>query len=175
VLVQNVVDGSPAATAGLKVGDVILSFDGQPVADPAQLGDRLVSAADKLGRNVPMTIWRGGTQQTVSIALTSLPPRDPALQRKLKGYTPLSGSTVEQLSPSLNAELGWPLNTQGVVVTNTGNTGQYDIQAGDLLVSIDKQPVKSVGDVQGLLDAVHRTWELRFQRGPSVKKLVISR
>jgi S1-C subfamily serine protease len=82
---------------------------------------------------------------------------------------------VEQLSPSLNAELGWPLNTQGVVVTSTGNTGQYDIQAGDLLMSIDKQPVKSVGDVQGLLDAVHRTWELRFQRGPSVKKLVISR
>jgi serine protease Do len=175
VLVQSVVEGSPAATSGLKVGDVILYFDGQPVADPAQLGDRLVSAADKLGRNVPMRIWRGGAQQTLSIALTSLPPRDPALQRKLKGYTPLAGSTVEQLSPSLNAELGWPLATQGVVITSTGGVGQYDIQAGDLLLSIDKQPVKNVGDVQGLLDAAHRTWELRFQRGPNVKKMTISR
>jgi serine protease Do len=175
VLVQNVVEGSPAATAGLRVGDVILNFDGQPVADPAQLGDRLVSAADKLGRNVPMLIWREGVQKTVNIGLTSLPPRENAMQKKLKGYTPLNGSTVEQLSPSLNAEMGWPLTTQGVVITNVGNTGSYDIQSGDLLLSIDKQPVKSVSDVQGLLDVVHRTWELQLQRGPTVKKVMISR
>ncbi|HEX2859003.1 MAG TPA: trypsin-like peptidase domain-containing protein [Alphaproteobacteria bacterium] len=175
VLVQSVMPDSPAAMAGLRVTDIILAFDGQPVADPAQLGDRLVSVADKIGTRVPMTIWREGDQRTLDIGLTSLPPRNPALQKKMKGYTPLSGSTVEQLSTTLNAEMGWPLATQGVVVVATGDTGDVDLQPGDLLISIDKQPVKNVNEVQGLLDAVHRTWELRYQRGPKVLKATISR
>jgi serine protease DegQ len=57
LLVVAVTNGSPAAGAGVLVGDVMLAFDGRPVESPEDLLDLLVG--DRVGRTVPLRILRG--------------------------------------------------------------------------------------------------------------------
>ncbi len=56
--VVSVVPGSPAAAAGARAGDVVLSLDGVAIADPTALQRRMVEAA--IGRRMEMTVWRNG-------------------------------------------------------------------------------------------------------------------
>jgi len=67
LLVVGVTAGSPAATAGVLVGDVLLEFDGHPVEAPEQLLDLLLG--DRVGKAVPLKVLRGGalTQLMVTV------------------------------------------------------------------------------------------------------------
>ena len=65
LLIVAVTSGSPADAAGLLVGDVVLEFDGHPVESPEDLLDLLIS--DRVGKNVPVRVLRGGTAQTVTV------------------------------------------------------------------------------------------------------------
>jgi S1-C subfamily serine protease len=65
LLVVAVKDGTPAAEAGLLVGDVLLTLDGQPLASPDDLLELL--AGDRVGRPVPMRVLRGGVPAEISV------------------------------------------------------------------------------------------------------------
>jgi S1-C subfamily serine protease len=71
LLVVGVTSGSPAATAGVLVGDVIVDFDGQPVESPEDLLDLLLG--DRVGRSVPVRLLRGGAAVELNIAVTERP------------------------------------------------------------------------------------------------------
>jgi hypothetical protein len=71
LLVNQVMPTSPAATAGLKKGDVLLSLDGRAVTDPSDLRDRVRAMGP--GRKVKAEVWRDGTTRTVEIAIGELP------------------------------------------------------------------------------------------------------
>ncbi len=66
VRVDGVVDGSPAAKAGVKAGDVILEIDGKPVADLQAFSDRLKALSP--GQTVAVRLGRGS--QTVTLEVT---------------------------------------------------------------------------------------------------------
>lgn len=65
LLVIGVSSGSPADVAGLLVGDVLLAFDGESVESPGGLLELL--SGDRVGRDVPVRIIRGGVDQTVTV------------------------------------------------------------------------------------------------------------
>jgi S1-C subfamily serine protease len=65
--VTGLVEGSPADTAGLLVGDVIVAFEGDAVQDPEQLVMRL--RGDRVGRPVTVTVLRGGTALDVAVTV----------------------------------------------------------------------------------------------------------
>jgi S1-C subfamily serine protease len=71
LLVVGVTAGSPAAAAGIVVGDVILDFDGQAVGTPEDLLDLLVG--DRIGRQVPLRILRGTTAVTLTVTVGERP------------------------------------------------------------------------------------------------------
>ncbi|MEV4687065.1 S1C family serine protease [Microbacterium sp. LWH3-1.2] len=56
--VVSVSSNSPAAVAGARIGDIVLSLDGVPIADPTALQRRMVEGA--IGRRMEMTVWRNG-------------------------------------------------------------------------------------------------------------------
>jgi S1-C subfamily serine protease len=71
LLVVGVTTGSPAAQAGLLVGDIILDFDGQAVESPEDLLDLLLG--DRVGRQVPLRILRGGRPIDAAVAVGERP------------------------------------------------------------------------------------------------------
>jgi S1-C subfamily serine protease len=67
LLVVAVTPGGPAARAGVLVGDVIVSFDGRPIASSDDLLDALTG--DRIGKPVTVGILRGGTAQTITVTV----------------------------------------------------------------------------------------------------------
>jgi S1-C subfamily serine protease len=67
LLVAGVSSGSPAETAGLLIGDVLLEFDGQPVESPGGLLELL--GGDRVGREVPLRVLRGGVEQALAVTV----------------------------------------------------------------------------------------------------------
>ena len=71
LLVVAVTTGSPAAAAGVLVGDLILVFDGTPIGSPEDLLDAL--AGDRVGRSVKLSVIRGGSPQEVTVTVGERP------------------------------------------------------------------------------------------------------
>jgi serine protease Do len=71
LLVVGVTDGSPAASAGLLVGDVLVALDGQPLESPQDLMDRLLGA--HIGRPVSLQVLRGGTAIDAAVTVGERP------------------------------------------------------------------------------------------------------
>jgi S1-C subfamily serine protease len=67
LLVVGVSSGSPADAAGLLIGDVLLEFDGTPIESPEGLLELLDS--ERIGREVPVHIVRGGVEQTLTVSI----------------------------------------------------------------------------------------------------------
>jgi Do/DeqQ family serine protease len=176
VVVNDIIPGSPAANAGLKNGDVILSMDGKLITDPAALNERVVAAADLTGRTSKFTLWREGAERTVDVRFESLPPRRDKERLTIASTGPLSGFVVEPLSPALNVELDLPMNSEGVaVVGREQGAGGWvvPLQTGDVLLSINGKAVRTVKDVEAAAKARIRQWQLRFQRQGKVITAVV--
>src|SRR6185295_18200537 len=73
LLVVGVTSGSPAAAAGVLVGDVLLEFDGQQIESPEDLLDLLLG--DRVGRAVRLKVLRGGTVVEFSVTVGERPLR----------------------------------------------------------------------------------------------------
>ena len=71
LLIVAVTPGSPADTAGLIVGDVLIDFDGQPIQSPVDLLERLQAAS--VGRVVSLRVLRGGAEQTLTVTIGERP------------------------------------------------------------------------------------------------------
>lgn len=71
VLIVRVADGSPAATAGLRAGDIILSIGNQPVTDVGTIQATVESS--QIGQDLPIEIRRNGETQRLSVAPGVLP------------------------------------------------------------------------------------------------------
>ncbi len=71
LLVVGVTTGSPAASAGVLVGDVIIEFDGQPIESPEDLLDLLVG--DRVGRSVALKTLRAGAAKTLNVTVGERP------------------------------------------------------------------------------------------------------
>lgn len=70
-LITRIVDGGPAAQAGIRAGDIILKVDGQSIENSARL--TWLAANLGIGRSVPVDIWRGDTSIQLRLTLGALP------------------------------------------------------------------------------------------------------
>jgi S1-C subfamily serine protease len=73
LLVVGVTGASPAATAGVLIGDVLLEFDGHPIESPEELLDLLLG--DRVGRTVPLKVLRGGNVTDLQVTVGERPVR----------------------------------------------------------------------------------------------------
>jgi S1-C subfamily serine protease len=71
LLIVGVTSGSPAAAAGVLVGDILLEFDGQAVDSPEDLLDLLLG--DRVGRAVTLKVLRGGAAAELSVSVGERP------------------------------------------------------------------------------------------------------
>lgn len=170
VVINSVVSGGPAATAGLKSGDVVLKLNGKDVDEANALRNGIASLQP--GTEVTLTIARNGSRQDVRAKLSELKPeaahstRESSLEDDTSGKL---GITAVPLTPEIASQIGVPPKTRGVAIEQVdpnGPAAQAGLQQGDIIQEINRQPVASVADVQNALaKSGSRTPLLLINRG----------
>ncbi|MEO6235919.1 MAG: PDZ domain-containing protein, partial [Vicinamibacterales bacterium] len=153
-LVSNVEEGSAAARAGLKQGDVITQYNGKAVADNNQL--RNAVAATTPGTSVQVEVLRSGRTESLQATVGELAARKeaanaPADMRGEGKY----GMSIQPLTPDLAESAGVPRTTQGVMVADldpSGIAAESGLQEGDVIEKVDGKAVRSAADLKGSLD-----------------------
>ncbi|MGA2942056.1 MAG: Do family serine endopeptidase [Xanthobacteraceae bacterium] len=164
-LVASVVNGSPAARAGIKTGDLIVTIDGVTVDDPAAFDYRF--ATKPLGGETKIGLIRQGKETVVSLPLQGLPdtPRDEVV---IKGRSPFLGATVANLSPALADEMRLDPQAEGVVITGVadGSAAQsVGFKKGDVVISVNGQNIAKSSDLDRIANAGSRSWRITIDRG----------
>lgn len=176
-LIEAVTPGGPAATAGIKSGDVITRIDGKSLAG-ADAGSRLVEIASQLkpDQTVSLEYQRSGTRHTTSLVTGDQPimawegPEGqmrfnlPDLQRERMprglafGTGPgnfmfeMGGALMDlQLAP-LNPELGQYFGaSEGVLVINVPRESALGLKPGDVVLTVDGRKVSGVSSLFRIL------------------------
>ena len=164
-LVASVVPDSPAAHAGIKAGDLLISVDGMTVDDPNGFDYRF--ATKPLGGTAQIGLIRQGRDMVLPVSLQPLPalPRD---EVEIRSSSPFRGATVANLSPALADELRLDPQAEGVVITRVadGSTAQsIGFQPGDIVVSVNNHKVADAAELERLVSAGSRSWRITIRRG----------
>ncbi|MBT4006151.1 MAG: Do family serine endopeptidase [Rhodospirillales bacterium] len=145
VLVNKVYAASPAASAGLRTGDVVIAVNGHGVNDPEGLRFRFATLS--VGGTARLNILRSGKAKKLMIALNPAPEIPPRNLMSVSGENPLSGAVIGNLSPALADELSMPPDLSGVVVIGLKRRG-YARRAGlkprDIIRAINGDTIKTV-------------------------------
>jgi Do/DeqQ family serine protease len=164
-LVSSVAARSPAARAGMRTGDLVVSVDGQDIDDVNAFDYRF--ATKPLGGLAQIGVVRGGRPLRLAVALESAPDieRDETL---IKVRSPLLGAKVANLSPALADQLRMDMDSKGVVVTDVENGSaaqSFGLQKGDIVLSVNNAKIESTQDLVRTLSQPSRLWRLTIQRG----------
>jgi serine protease Do len=171
-LVLDVTSNSPGERAGLKRGDVIVRVDGKEVT-PEQTVSFLV-ANTKVGARVPIEVLRQGKRQVLYVTVAQRPSEE-QLAKMLgaddsdQQLKPESGPTasashtlglsLQTLTPQISRALNLPADARGVVITAVNpNSDAADkgIQRGDLIISVDRQDVRTPLQVEQVVNSAQR-------------------
>ncbi len=159
-LVAVVTPNSPGAQAGLKQGDVILSFNGSEVKQLRDL-PRLVAAAAP-GSTGSLTVWRSGQSSELHVTLGEAPenPRIASANGDQSGAPSGAASGEDRatalgmhfsaLTSDLRRELRVGADAQGVVISGIDSgspANSLGLSRGDVLVSINQEPAGSPQEV----------------------------
>jgi serine protease Do len=155
-LVQNVESSGPAAKAGVKNGDVIRKYNGQTVSDNGGL-TAMVTQTDP-GTTVTLSILRDGKPMDIKVTLGERPANAGVTpgQGQAPSGSALEGISVQNLTPNLRDQLGIPGNVIGVMISSVdpnSAAAQAGIGQGDIIESINRQPVHNVNDFNRLAAA----------------------
>jgi serine protease Do len=152
VLVSSVSEGSPAERAGLKSGDIITEYDGRKVERASDL-PRAV-AGTPVGREVRLSVVRDGMPMTLTAKIAALDVKEPAQVEGSEKAKPALGLAVQPLTPALAQQMGVRA-TQGLVVQRVEEgspAAEAGFERGDVIVEVDKKPIKSVAELRESVD-----------------------
>ena len=153
-LINEVTADGPAARAGLKNGDTILSVNGEKVADSRDLARRV--AALSPNANADIVVLRAGKEQMVPVKLGDFkdangPTSTPA---KADGPKAAPSTDLEALGLKLSSVKGTRDGVAIVDVDPNSDAAAKGLKAGDVIVEVSSQPATSVDDIsKGLAEA----------------------
>ena len=166
-VIAQVVKDSAADKAGLKVGDVVVAINGKAVKNSSQL--RNAVGLLRIGEKVKLDIIRNGKKRSIKADIAA-PKRTTAKEAGLDEK--LSGAVLGSIQP------GHPLagKIQGVEVVDVERNSaaaQAGLRRGDIILSVNRVPVKSVEDVRRATKNKGRGILLNIRRGNGALFLVI--
>ena len=154
--VTEVPDG-PAADAGMKARDIIISFDGAPVNDTRELVRRVGNTA--VGKTVEVIVRREGGTETLEITLGRRELAEntpvPAAASRQPAQQELLGLTVGPVTDREITELGLPAGSTGLVIKEVDEASEAfekGLRAGDVITEAGQQQVQTIRDLQDRID-----------------------
>jgi serine protease Do len=155
-LVSQVTPGGPAAKAGLRAGDVIDAIDGHKMEVAGDVIDYV--STRPIGTRVAVGFVREGRAQTVTVALGELPSEEQRATAGAAGF----GMTLQTLTPPMAESMGIP-GTRGAIVAEVapgGPAAGVGVQAGDIILEIDRQRITSAEEASAALASPRRNGHL---------------
>jgi serine protease Do len=154
-VVQDVTDGSPAERAGIRAYDIIVGFEGSPVANDDELIHDISNRAP--GTTAQIRLLRDGRELDIAVKLSERPSREGDRRRDdtapapnpASGQDSLLGLTVRDLDAAAFNRLRLPKDTRGVLIARVdplSATYDADVQRGTVLIEINRKPILSVAD-----------------------------
>jgi serine protease Do len=153
VIVNKVLDDSPASRAKLQQGDVITAFNGQAITDPRDLAMDVANAAD--GTAAKLTILREGNQREVDVSIGQQPTQQASRQPDNTDSSPV-GMALTALTQDEQQQLGLDPSVRGVVVAQVTPGSKADesgVQSGDVIVRVGNQVVNSPAEASAKIKA----------------------
>ena len=165
-LVASVADDSPAASAGVEPGDVILDFDGKTVETMRRL-PRIV-AETEIGKEVDVVLWRGGEEVQTKVTVgrldegelraAALTPPEPEPEPNDVREVPALGLTLSALTDEVREEFEIDPEATGVMVVavdGASAAAEKGLQPGDIIIEVGQEEVSNPADVESKIEA-HR-------------------
>ena len=149
-LVTQVTSDGPADKAGIKQGDVVVSFDGRQIHDSHDL-PRVV-AATPVGKTVQIKVLRDGKEILLQAKIIEMEDEKPAQGRSVGPQS--LGITVQNLTPQIAQKLGLK-KSDGVVITAVepdSPAEEASLQPGDVILSVNLRQVKNVDDFEKIIE-----------------------
>jgi serine protease Do len=181
VLVSDVTKDTPAAKAGVRRGDVIMSVDDHKVRTTGELRNSIATAG--VNRTVRLKILREGKEMQLNVALAEMPNKLLEQGADKSGSdsksAPEIGMQLQPLTPELKKKLEVPAEVnQGVVITNldpSGDAARAGLRPGDVVLEINRQRVAAPADLQRLWQASKGNILVLVLRKGSTNYVVIKR
>lgn len=179
-LVESVTEGGPAASGGARVGDLLVSVNGQTVANSVEATRRVVAA--KPGDVIRLEVIRDGRRQTLNIRAGVRPSEDelaaadegggaPGVDKPSESET-VEGLGLAPITSAARSRYGIPENVSGVMITNVTSgsaAARLGFQQGFIITRANYTAVRSVADLRAEVEAAKRAGRpsiLLFVRTP---------
>jgi serine protease Do len=150
-LVSSVDSDGPAAKAGIAVGDVILAFNGQPIARSSQLPPLVANV--KPGTPAQLEIWRKGEKKTLAVKVG-------VMSTETVAQADTSSSSHGRLGVAVSTLVDGRLRVDNV----SGAAARAGIQPGDIIIAVNGTRVKSIAQLRAQIGKAGKTIALLVQR-----------
>ena len=155
-VISQVSADSPAAKAGVKVGDVVTTVDGQKVADASSLQ---VAIADKRpGDKANLGIMRDGKPTNVTVSLAAYDKKDAETASTGAEHGKARwGIGLSDLTPDARQQIGLSSDVHGALIGNVQPGSPADnagLAGGMVIVSVNRKPVNSAAEAKQALASV---------------------
>jgi serine protease Do len=153
-IVSQVEPNSPAAKAGLKVGDLITGIDGREVSDAGQL--QVVVGQTRPGNTVKLHVLRDGKSMELPVTLEKMGARDQGEDESANSEAgkPRWGVGLADITPEVRQQLRASSEVKGAVIERVLPGSAADnagLRPGDIIVSVNRHDMQSAADVQKAL------------------------
>ncbi|CAN5852362.1 DegQ family serine endoprotease [soil metagenome] len=149
VRVAAVAAGSPAAAAGIRAGMIVESVGGRAVASTLDWDARLLDA--RLGESIDLVVTQDGRQRTVRVGTQDLPSLSAERVRALDEME------LVTLTPAIRSERR-VINENGALIVSAGEGAQkVGLRDGDVILQINRTPVRSAAEAGSLLHRLEGT------------------
>jgi len=158
-LVASVVPKSPANRAGVRTGDVIVSWAGKKVKDIRDLVRKV--AFTKAGQSVDVVVWRQGSRKTLTVNVGESGAQRAALGgqspdgERVRPSSAMLGLTVGRVDPDLRRQFGLRANARGLVVFKVAQgsaAAAKGLRRGDLITHVNGDTVATPAAMKSRID-----------------------
>lgn len=168
VLVRFIHKKSPALSAGIEAGDIIIAINDQNIFNKETF--RYILKSNEINEEIKLTILKKNKIIEKSFKMIEPPEGKNPMKKTIVDFSFLSGIEIANLSPRVASEIGFndSIDYEGIVVTKVDEKyreSDFVFNIGDIIISINGKKVKNVNDVLQLVSGKEKLTSVILQRG----------